>query len=74
MSDEKLVKTIDPSFVPAAQFLVYRKNDNKLIGVVSYRRQLNTFLRNFGGSMGYSVRPSERGKGYGTTMVLLAIA
>jgi len=73
MSNDELVKTIDPSFVPATQFLVYRKNDNKLVGVISYRRKLNTFLRNFGGNIGYSVRPSERGKGYATTMVLLAI-
>lgn len=52
----------NPSFVPytAYVFIV----DNKIVGVGSLRHYLNEYLENFGGHIGYSIRPSERKKGY----------
>ena len=38
-------------------------SDNKIVGIVDLRYQLNDFLKDFG-NCGYSVRPSERRKGY----------
>jgi predicted acetyltransferase len=48
-------------------------NDNeRLVGIIDLRHALNDFLKDFGNS-GYSVRPSERRKGYATEMLRLII-
>lgn len=39
--------------------------NNKPVGIGRIRHYLNDKLRENGGHIGYSVRPSERGKGYG---------
>ena len=40
------------------------ESDNKIVGMISIRLKLNKALWNFGGNIGYSIRPSERRKGY----------
>ncbi|ETT45086.1 MULTISPECIES: GNAT family N-acetyltransferase [Paenibacillus] len=40
--------------------------DSYPVGVGKLRHSLNDQLRKSGGHIGYSIRPSERGKGYGT--------
>ena len=47
--------------------------DNCIVGTIQIRHTLNDFLLNFGGHIGYSIRPSERRKGYGTRMLALAL-
>src|SRR3989344_4260430 len=47
--------------------------DRKFIGEISIRHRLNKKLMNFGGHIGYWVRPSERGRGYGKLMLRLAL-
>jgi predicted acetyltransferase len=37
--------------------------------MIQFRHYFNDFLRRFGGNIGYSVRPSERRKGYATKML-----
>jgi predicted acetyltransferase len=50
---------------PCIQYLLMRKEDNKMVGAVSVRPYLTRSLdESFGGSIGYSVRPTERKKGY----------
>lgn len=41
--------------------------------MIDIRHRLNEFLLNFGGNIGYSVRKSERRKGYATEMLKLAL-
>ena len=41
-----------------------------MVGIIDLRHELNAFLRDFG-HCGYSVRPAERGKGYGSAMLSL---
>lgn len=67
------VETCPPDRVPATQFISIRKNDNKMIGMVNIRHNLNKQLLLHGGHIGDCVRPSERGKGYGTIQIFLAL-
>lgn len=66
-------ETLSQGRVTADLFLAVRKSDNKLVGMCQVRRTLNEFLAQFGGHIGYSVRPDERGKGYAKAMLKLAL-
>ncbi len=48
-------------------------DNNKVIGACNIRHRLNDYLLKYDGHIGGAIRPSERGKGYGTTMLTLAI-
>ena len=52
------------AYVPSVAYLAAREKDDRLVGIMDFRRKLNQNLLNYGGNIGYSVRPSERGKGY----------
>jgi len=59
------------SWVPATtRFLT---QDGRIFGVFNLRHRLTDGLRQFGGHVGYSVRPSERRHGHGTTLLRAAI-
>ena len=59
---------------PCIQYLLIRDIDNKMVGAVSIRPYLTKRLdETFGGNIGYSIRPSERRKGYATIGLKLAI-
>ena len=45
----------------------------RFLGVANIRPRLNEYLMARGGRIGYGVRPSERGKGYATEMLRLAL-
>jgi len=66
-------KTCEEGRVPATQYLAYRIQDNKLVGMIQIRHELNNYLLQFGGHIGDSVRPSEQGKGYATEQICLAL-
>ena len=63
----------DPKFVTATQYVALRKDDPRIFGVVNIRHYLNDALKEDGGYVGYSTRPSERKKGYATAMLILAL-
>lgn len=53
--------------IPAIQFLAFR--GDYPIGFLSLRLRLTDALLQKGGHIGYSVRPSERGRGYAKAML-----
>ena len=50
-------------WVPAIQLVAF-SGKGQALGFLNLRLRLNNFLLEKGGHIGYSIRPSERGKGY----------
>ncbi len=63
--------TVNPSWVVTDTYFAF-DDDDRIVGIIDLRHELNDFLKDFGNS-GYSVRPSERRKGYATQMLGLII-
>ena len=63
--------TINPAWVVTDTYFAFDEDDN-IIGIIDLRHELNDFLNDFG-HCGYSVRPSERRKGYATEMLKLIL-
>ena len=63
----KYKETVTPGFVTAHTF--FALYNNKIVGIINARHELNDYLLNFGGHIGYSVRKSERRKGYAKAML-----
>ena len=54
--------------------IYFLMSDERIVGSISIRHNIDTsFLSWYGGHIGYNVRPSERRKGYATTMLFLAL-
>lgn len=62
----------DSSKVSASTFFMVDDNDF-IIGMVNIRHTLNDKLLFHGGNIGYSIRPTERGKGYAKIALFLAL-
>ena len=60
-------------YVPCTTLFLKRMSDNKVCGSISIRHELNDFLFKFGGHIGYSITPSERGKGYGKLQLKMGL-
>lgn len=71
--EERLRKKYKDGYVPSEVFLAVRENDEFVVGIIDFRHPLSDFLKNFGGNIGYSVRPSERRKGYASEMLGLLL-
>ncbi|WP_258881084.1 GNAT family N-acetyltransferase [Clostridium tagluense] len=66
------VDTCPEHIVPAHTYFLVLEN-KKIIGAINIRHYLNDYLFNFGGHIGYGIRPSERKKGYGALMLSMAL-
>lgn len=58
--------------VSSTQYLALDENEH-LVGMVNLRHCLNDYLLEFGGHIGYSVRPADRKNGYAIQMLKLAL-
>ena len=58
--------------MPSHVYLAMRQSDGRLVGIIDLRHHIeHPILGLWGGHMGYSVRPDERGKGYAREMLRL---
>lgn len=71
MENEKYA--LSKGLVPSSTYFLIRENDDKLIGMIDLRIKLNDYLRNYGGNIGYSIRPTERKKGYAKIQLYLCL-
>ena len=71
--EEYRVMEPNPKKVPSETFMFIRKSDNRLVGMISLRFTLNEALREHGGHIGYSIRPTERRKGYASYQLYLVL-
>lgn len=62
----------NPNIIPSLQYGLFDE-ENRLLGLIQIRLELKGYLINFGGHIGYCVRPSERRKGYAKSMLRLAL-
>lgn len=62
-------QTVPSHLVPSTQFLFIRKKDDKLVGMIQVRHYFNDYLEQYAGNIGYSIRPTERRKGYAKKML-----
>ena len=69
--DYDLGINLPPTWVPSTQ--LWAIENDTFIGKVGIRQQLSDFLIGYGGHVGYEVRYSYRGKGYGTTLLALTL-
>ncbi len=60
-------ETVNPAWVVTDTFFALNE-EGRIVGIIDLRHTLNDFLQDYGNS-GYSVRPTERRKGYATEML-----
>ncbi len=64
---------LENGLVPSYTYFFVREDDNRIVGMIDLRLGLNEYLRNFGGHIGYSIRPTERRKGYNKINLYLVL-
>ena len=65
--------TVPEGLVPSSTYLLLRYQYNYIVGMIDIRHYLNEYLTQVGGNIGYSVRKTERNKGYAKQMLKLAL-
>ncbi len=64
--------TVPEGYVPSSSFIAVRMADDRVIGIIDLRHHIDhPILSTWGGHMGYTIRPSERGHGYAKEMLRL---
>lgn len=70
--DRTLETVREKGFVPATLFFLV-DDFGKIFGALDLRHELNEYLALCGGHIGYGVRPSERGRGFGKKQLSLGL-
>ena len=70
-AQERIGEGLPEGWVPATT--LWLVDGDKFIGRVNIRHWLVPHLMQFGGHIGYMIRPTERGKGYGRMQLAMAL-
>lgn len=70
--DYEMGLDIPETFVPNIEFILW-DNQDRAIGFLNLRLMLNKKLLEKSGHIGYSIRPSQRNKGYGKQILALGL-
>lgn len=73
LKDNEKIETLRPGRVLATTYFAQRIEDGSIVGIIDIRHALDDYLYQFGGHIGYSIRKSERRKGYAKEMLGLAL-
>jgi predicted acetyltransferase len=65
-------RRLEPGWVPFTTYWLL-DDDGAVVGTSRLRHELTEVLLYHGGHIAYYVRPSERGKGYGTSILALTV-
>lgn len=71
LQDMEMGLNLPDGWVPAIQLVGF--DHGRAVGFLNLRLVLNDFLLNQGGHIGYSVRPTARGKGYAKDMLMQSL-
>lgn len=71
MQDEEYAKKLGRC--QSKTFLLIRENDDRIIGAINVRWNLPESMKQFGGNIGYGIRPTERRKGYNKINLYLGL-
>lgn len=63
---------LQPGFVAETTYWL-RQGADRIVGTCRLRHRLSRALKHEGGHIGYDIRPSERGRGYGTLQLALVL-
>lgn len=72
LEEDRTIKASEER-VPAETFFLIRESDDMIVGMINIRLALNEHLKKFGGHIGYSIRPTERQKGYNKINLYLGL-
>ena len=71
--DQTTSKSYEEGLVPASLYFLIDEN-MRIYGALHIRHELNDYLLNYGGHIGYGIRPCERKNGYATKMLSLSLS
>ena len=71
--DRDYTRIPDEERLPAKTFFLVRAGDRRIVGMINIRLALNEMQRQYGGHIGYSIRPTERGRGYNKVNLYLGL-
>ena len=71
--DQDYTRIPDEERLPAKTFFLVRAGDRRIVGMINIRLALNEMQRQYGGHIGYSIRPTERGRGYNKINLYLGL-
>ncbi|MDR0782377.1 MAG: GNAT family N-acetyltransferase [Propionibacteriaceae bacterium] len=66
--------TLPPGRVETEEWMLVRGDEPRVLGLINIRRSIDhDYLREYAGHIGYSVRPTERRKGYAAAQLRLGL-
>ena len=71
--EQDYAREVSEEHVPARTYFFVRSSDKRIVGMINIRLALNERLKQYGGHIGYCIRPTERNKGYNKINLYLGL-